>query len=98
MRMTTLRAVVMSLLFVITGFIGAAIKYWRWWPSHTTDYFMTSVLVCPLCPNVDGYGTDWQKFVSRTFTGGILNALPALIVGRSVVVIMSVHKRKSLSC
>ena len=46
--MTTLRATGLSLLFVFIGFIGGAVRYWRWWPSHTKPYFISGIL-CPLC-------------------------------------------------
>ena len=36
------RAMGLSLLFIFIGFIGGAVRYWRWWPSHTTPYFIVS--------------------------------------------------------
>jgi hypothetical protein len=75
------RKIALSLAFVALGFIGAAVRYWRWWPSHNDLYFTLAGFACPLCPNIDGIGADWQKFLSRTLFGGILNFLPALILG-----------------
>ena len=92
--MTTLRATRLSLLFVFIGFIGGAVRYWRWWPSQTKPYFIASGILCPLCPNIDGVGTNWDKFVSRTVLGGLLNIVPALLVGWLVVGILAIRSRK----
>ena len=84
------RVIHLSLLFIFFGFIGGEIRYWRWWP-HTRPYFIVSGSLCPLCPNVDGAGTNWEKFVSRAVLGGLLNIVPALLVGWLVVKILAIR-------
>ena len=80
--------VALSLVFIVVGFMGAAVKYWRWWPSRTDWYREVSSIVCPMCPEIDGIGTDREKFVSRTVEVGPWNAIPALIIGWTVVVVI----------
>jgi len=59
----------------IFGYLQAAVFYWRW--GGIPDSLKA---VCPLCPNIDGIGTDLQKFTTRTLSIGTANAL-VLIVG-----------------
>ena len=93
------KAIYLSISFVLVGFLGSAVRYWRWWPSHTASYFIASGTTCPLCPNVEGgLGTDWEKFVSRTIGGGVLNVVPALMIGWLIVGIVAVCKRNRVSC
>ena len=87
----------LSLWFVSIGFIGGAVRYWRWWPSHSAPYFIISGILCPLCPNIDGVGTNWDKFVSRTVLGGLLNIVPALLVGWLIVGIIAIHNRSRVN-
>ena len=80
-RMSLKKKIVLSVIFVALGFVGAAVRYWRWWPSGNDTYYFFASFACPLCPNIDSMGTDWQKFISRTVGGGLLNLVPALILG-----------------
>ena len=91
------RAVRLSLLFVVIGFIGGAVRYWRWWPSHTAPYFIVSGIACPLCPTIDGAGTDWNTFVSRTVLGGLLNIVPSLLTGWLIIGIDAIRKRNHVN-
>jgi len=92
------KAVRLSLLFIFIGFIGGAVRYWRWWPSHATPYFIVSGILCPLCPNIDGVGTNWDKFVGSTFLGGLLNIIPSLLVGWLIFGILAIRKRNRVKC
>jgi hypothetical protein len=92
------RAIRLSLLFVLIGFIGGGVRYWRWWPSHTTPYSIVSEIACPLCPNIDGLGSNWEKFVSRTVAGGVLNVVPALVMGWLIIGIVVVCRRSRVNC
>lgn len=92
------RAIGLSVLFVLIGFIGGAVRYWRWWPYHTTPYSLISGIACLLCPDVDGVGTNWDKFVSRMVVGGVLNIVPALVVGWLIVGVVAFHKRNRVNC
>jgi|SRR6266568_862825 len=96
-RMKAPRAIYLSLLFVLMGLVGGAIRYWRWWPSHSGLYSIVSGIACPLCPNIDGINTDWDKFVSRTLVGGVINMVPALVVGWLVVGIRAGLKHKPIN-
>jgi hypothetical protein len=87
-----------SLVFIFIGFIGGAVRYWRWWPSHTAPYFVVSGIFCPLCPNIDGAGTNWDKFVSRTVLGGVLNIVPALLVVWLFFGILAIRNRNRVKC
>jgi hypothetical protein len=87
--MNAQRVAVLSIVFIVTGFLGAGIKYWRWWPSQTEQYSKLTGIVCPLCPNIDGFGTGGEKFFRRTAGEGIFNAILALIIGWTVVVAIS---------
>jgi hypothetical protein len=91
------RAIRLSLLFVLIGFIGGGVRYWRWWPSHTTPYSIVSEIACPLCPNIDGLGSNWEKFVSRV-AGGVLNVVPALVMGWLIIGIVVVCRRSRVNC
>jgi hypothetical protein len=92
------RAIRLSLLFVVIGFIGGAVRYGRWWPSHTAPYFIVCGIACLLCPNLDGAGTDWNKFVSRTVLGGLLNIVPSLLTGWLLIGIDAIRKRNHVTC
>src|SRR5215468_1871225 len=85
----------LSLVFILVGFMGASVKYWRCCPSRTDWYRMVSGVVCPMCPEIDGIGTDREKFVSRTVWVGPWNAIPALIIGWTVVVVVRSVKEQS---
>jgi hypothetical protein len=87
----------LSLLFIFIGLIDGPVRYWRWWPSHSTPYFIVSGILCPLCPNIDGVGADCVKFVSRAFIGGLLNIAPALLVGWLITGILAIRKRNRVS-
>jgi hypothetical protein len=87
------RAIRLSFWFVLIGFIGGGVRYWRWWPSGTTPYSIISEIVCPLCPNLEGPGSNWEKFVSRTVMGGVLNVVPALVMGWSILGVIAFCRR-----
>jgi hypothetical protein len=38
----------LSFAFILIGLLGGAVRYWRWWPSHTTPYSIVSGF-CVLC-------------------------------------------------
>lgn len=88
----------LSVLFIIMGFVGSAVRYWRWWPSHSTSYIVAAGIVCPLCPNIDGVGADWDKFVGRTYGGGLLNLVPALLVGWAAVGLSGLRGGNRVKC
>jgi hypothetical protein len=92
------RAIRLSLLFVVIGFVGGAVRYWRWWPFHTATYFIVSGIACPLCPNIDGAGTDLKKFASRAVLGGLLSIFPSLLAGWLIVGIDAIRKRNHVNC
>lgn len=60
---------------VLLGYFQAALFYWRWGgiPSAFGG------IACPLCPNIDGLGSNLDKFIRRTVGAGTLNAV-ALVV------------------
>jgi hypothetical protein len=89
------RVVRLSILFLGLGFAGAAVRYWRWWPSHTTAFSIASRTACPVCPHTDGLGTDLYKFVTRTLFGGVLNAIPALVIGWMAVACRHTEARET---
>lgn len=93
-----MRTVRLSLVFIFIGFSGAAARYWRWWPSYSTRYFTVAGIICPFCPNIDGLGTDWEKFVGRTVFGGLLNLVPLLVVGWLITGILVMCKRSRTNC
>jgi hypothetical protein len=87
------RAMQLSLFFIFIGFIGGTVRYWRWWPSDTTPGPIVSGILCPLCPNIDGVGLEWDKFVNRVFLGGLLNIVPALLIGWLIVGSLAIRNR-----
>jgi hypothetical protein len=91
----------LSMVLVALGFVGAAIRYWRWWPNHSDPYSLTG-FACPFCPNMDSLGTNWQKFISRTVLGGFLNVVPFLIVGWLLIHLerrrRTTRRERSLKC
>ena len=91
------RGLGLSLFFTLIDFIGGAVRYWRWWPSNTAPYSIVSGILCPLCPNIDSLGANWEKFLSRAVLGGLLNIVPALLVGWLVVEIFASHNRSRAS-
>jgi|GraSoiStandDraft_51_1057287.scaffolds.fasta_scaffold159214_1 hypothetical protein len=40
----------------VLGYLQAALYYWRW-----GGFPREIALICPLCPHIDGIGSDWQK-------------------------------------
>ena len=91
------RGLGLSLFFTLIDFIGGAVRYWRWWPSNTASYSIVSGILCPLCPKIDSLGANWEKFLSRAVLGGLLNIVPALLVGWLVVEIFASHNRSRAS-
>jgi len=83
---------VLTITFVLIGFTGAAVKYWRWWPSHSQTYRNVAGIVCPLCPEILSIGTDREKFVERAIYEGPWNAVLALMIGWTVVVVIRSSK------
>jgi hypothetical protein len=93
--MTGRRVLFWSLGFVLAGFVGAALRYWRWWPASTEIYRIVTGIACPLCPNVDSIGNDWEKFGQRTLLGGIFNLIPSLVVGWGAVGLLRLRSDSS---
>jgi hypothetical protein len=79
------KKVVFTVLLVAAGYFGAAIFYWRWWPAHSLLFGALSQFSCPVCPHVDGTGTNWEKFFSRAASFGLFNAVLVVAVGWAVV-------------
>ena len=59
-----------TICLVALGYLQAAIFYWRW---NVIPHGIA--LVCPVCPHMDGGGTNWEKFSSRTLGLATLNAV-----------------------
>src|SRR5260370_35252060 len=70
---STLRLI--AIVLIVLSYVSAGIFNWRWGgiPRIVQDN------ACPLCPNIDGTGSDLQKFTSRTAGMGTINA--AILVG-----------------
>ena len=84
----------LTVLLIAAGYVGAAIFYWRWWPAHSPLFGALSQVSCPVCPHVDGTGTNWEKFISRTASVGFLNAVLAVAVGWAVVGLVRLIKAR----
>ena len=63
---------------------------------HQTIFHLWDSL--PVVPNIDGVGTNWDKFVSRAVLGGLLNIVPALLVGWLIVEVLAIRSRKHINC
>jgi len=60
----------LAIFLIILSYGSAGLFYWRWRGIPRT----VQENVCPLCPNIDGSGSDLQKFISRTVVIGTINA------------------------
>jgi hypothetical protein len=66
----------------VLGYLQAALYYWRW-----GGFPREIALICPLCPHIDGIGSDWQKFSERTLAFGTINTvlwLALFLIGFSI--------------
>ena len=75
----------------LLGVVGAAAFYWRF-PFLT---FIPSIghVTCPLCPNIDGMGSQLNKILTRTALIGPFNGL--LIGGVFWLVSLAIQGRNS---
>jgi hypothetical protein len=68
--------VLLTLVFLFLGYLGAAISY-----SHLIGFNTTTPFLCPVCPNIDGLGDPIPKFIQRVAVPGTFNALLFMMVG-----------------
>jgi len=68
-----------AIVLILLSYLSAGIFYWRWGgiPSPVQGHS------CPLCPDIDGTGSNLQKFISRTIGMGTINA--AILIGSFVL-------------
>jgi hypothetical protein len=64
------KAIAATLVLLALGYAGAATSY-----SYLLGLSIDFPYVCPVCPNIDSFGSPLSKFIWRTITLGTLNAV-----------------------
>jgi hypothetical protein len=85
-----------SLILFAIGFVAAAAYYWRWWPDFAYPLVVPTQFACPVCPHIDGIGSDLGKFVGRTLVFGPINGLLMVCAGWIVFGALRLLKRRRL--
>jgi hypothetical protein len=82
------KAIPATLVLLALGYAGAATFY-----SYLLGLSIDFPNVCPVCPNIDSFGSPTSKFIWRTITLGTLNAVLFATVAWTLIGIAFAVKR-----
>jgi len=82
------KAIAATLVLLALGYAGAATFY-----SYLLGLSIDVQYVCPVCPNIDSFGSPLSKFIWRTITLGTLNAVLFATVAWTLIGIVFGVKR-----